>query len=703
MAAGWKATGRLGVDIGGTFTDVALEVADAAGARRYSAKILTTPEAPERAVIAAIREVLLEAALAPRDLSIIIHGTTLATNAIIERKGAKTALVTTEGFRDTIEIRHENRFEQYDVNIDLPPPLVPRRLRFVAPERVNAQGKIILPLDEDALERLADRLAEEQVDSVAIGFLHSYTNPAHEERTREILTARLTGVTYTLSCEVSPEMREYERFSTACANAYVQPMMGRYLVNLEEKLQQEGLRCPLFLMLSGGGLTTVETAIRFPVRLVESGPAGGAIFASQIARQCGLDTVLSYDMGGTTAKICLIDDFQPQTSRAFEVARIYRFKKGSGLPLRIPVIEMVEIGAGGGSIARVDQLKRITVGPDSAGADPGPACYGRGGKAPTVTDADLLLGRIDPLGLSGGRMALDKDAAEGAVQQTVAAPLDLTLPLAAFGIAEIVDENMANAARVHAIESGKDARGRTLVAFGGAAPLHAARLADKLGLDRVLVPSNAGVGSAVGFLRAPIAYEIVRSQLQRLDAFDAASANALLAAMRAEAEAIVRRGEPKAPLTETRSAFMRYRGQGHEIAVPVPARDYRDEDAGELLAAFETAYRRLYSRIIPGVEVEVLSWVVLLSGPVPADAAEPPPEPPRYTPQPARRRAVFDADTADFIDVPIYERAALVPGAFIAGPAVIVEDETSTLVSPAFDARIDVHGYIELTRRTASQ
>ena len=371
--------------------------------------------------------------------------------------------------------------------------------------------------------------------------------------------------------------------------------------------------------------------------------------------------------------------------------------------MRIPVIEMVEIGAGGGSIARIDQLKRITVGPDSAGADPGPACYGRGGKAPTVTDADLLLGRIDPLGLSGGRMALDRDAAERAVQQTVAAPLDLTLPLAAFGIAEIVDENMANAARVHAIESGKDARGRTLVAFGGAAPLHAARLADKLGLDRVLVPSNAGVGSAVGFLRAPIAYEIVRSQLQRLDAFDAASANALLAAMRAEAEAIVRRGEPKAPLTETRSAFMRYRGQGHEIAVPVPARDYRDEDAGELLAAFETAYRRLYSRIIPGVEVEVLSWVVLLSGPVPADAADPPPEPPRYTPQPARRRAVFDADTADFIDVPIYERVALVPGAFIAGPAVIVEDETSTLVSPAFDARIDVHGYIELTRRTASQ
>src|SRR4051794_429794 len=699
VAAVRKAAGRLGVDIGGTFTDVALEVCDAIGERRFSAKVLTTPEAPERAVIAAIRAVLREAALAPRELSIIIHGTTLATNAIIERKGAKTALITTEGFRDTIEIRHENRFEQYDVNIDLPPPLVPRRLRFVVPERINAQGKIILPLDETAVERLADRILAEEIDSVAIAFLHSFTNPAHEQRTREILTARLTGVAFTLSSEVSPEMREYERFSTACANAYVQPMMGRYLVNLEEKLQQEGLRCPLFLMLSGGGLTTVETAIRFPVRLVESGPAGGAIFASQIARQCGLDTVLSYDMGGTTAKICLIDDFQPQTSRAFEVARIYRFKKGSGLPLRIPVIEMVEIGAGGGSIARVDQLKRITVGPDSSGADPGPACYGRGGNAPTVTDADLLLGRIDPLGLSGGRMALDKDAAEGAVQQTVAAPLDLTLPLAAFGIAEIVDENMANAARVHAIESGKDARGRTLVAFGGAAPLHAARLADKLGLDRVLVPSYAGVGSAVGFLRAPIAYEIVRSSLQRLDGFDAAAANALFAAMRAEAEPIVRRGAGVQPLTETRSAFMRYRGQGHEIAVPLPTRPYRNEDATPLREAFESEYRRLYSRVIPGVDVEILSWVMLLSAPTPTEAAIAGPAAEPYSPSPASLRSVFDPDTGDFVEVAIHERRNLKPGAFIRGPAIITEDETSTVVSRLFDARLDTLGYIELVRR----
>jgi N-methylhydantoinase A len=685
----------LGVDIGGTFTDVALE----AGERRYSAKILTTPEAPERAVLEAIGTVLREAALAPADLSIIIHGTTLATNAIIERKGAKTALLTTEGFRDTIEIRHENRFEQYDVNIDLPPPLVPRRLRFPVRERIDARGRVLVPLDETGVSSLADRLAAAGVQSVAIGFLHSFTNPAHERRAGEILADRLPGVPVTLSSDASPEMREYERFSTACANAYVQPLIGRYLADLEAMLRREDFACPLFLMLSGGGLTSVETAIRFPVRLVESGPAGGAIFAAEIARQCRLDKVLSYDMGGTTAKICLIDDLKPQTNRAFEVARIYRFKKGSGLPLRIPVIEMVEIGAGGGSIARVDRLKRITVGPDSAGADPGPACYGRGGGAPTVTDADLLLGRIDPTGFSGGRMTLDRAAAEKAMRQDVAEPLALAVELAALGVSEIVDENMANAARVHAIESGKDARGRTLVAFGGAAPLHAARMAEKLGLDHVLVPSYAGVGSAVGFLRAPIAYEIVRSSLQRLDEFNAAAANALFAAMRAEAEPIVRRGAGDQALTETRSAFMRYRGQGHEIAVPLPTRFYRNEDAALLRDAFEEAYRRLYSRVIPGVEVEILSWVMLLSAPRPAEGETVLPTPDPYTAQPARARPVFDPETGEFIEVAIHKRGDLRPGALIPGPAVIVEDETSIVVSQLFDARVNAFGYIELTRR----
>jgi N-methylhydantoinase A len=689
--------GRLGVDIGGTFTDVALEL----GEQRWSAKILTTPEAPERAVIEVIHRVLGEAGLTPADLSILIHGTTLATNAIIERKGAKTALLTTEGFRDTIEIRHENRFEQYDVNIDLPPPLVPRRLRFPVRERIDAGGRVLVALDEGGVSQLADRLAAEAIESVAVGFLHSFTNPAHERRVGEILAERLPRVPVTLSSEVSPEMREYERFSTACANAYVQPLIGRYLANLETLLRREGFACPLFLMLSGGGLTAVETAIRFPVRLVESGPAGGAIFAAEIARQCRLDKVLSYDMGGTTAKICLIDDLKPQTNRAFEVARIYRFKKGSGLPLRIPVIEMVEIGAGGGSIARVDRLKRITVGPDSAGADPGPACYGRGGTGPTVTDADLLLGRIDPAGFSGGRMALDRDAAETALRHEIAEPLQLAVELAALGVSEIVDENMANAARVHAIESGKDARGRTLIAFGGAAPLHAARMAEKLGLDRVLVPAQAGVGSAVGFLRATIAYEIVRSGLQRLEAFDPAAANRLLAAMRAEAEPIVRRGAGDAPLTETRSAFMRYRGQGHEIAVTLPTRTYTAADAATLRAAFEDAYRRLYSRIIPGVEVEILSWVLLLSAPPPAEPPTAAPSPVPYIAEPPRRRPVFDPEAGEFVSVAIHDRDALHPGAQIPGPAIIVEDETSTVITRLFTAEIDPFGYIELNRRAS--
>ena len=589
---------RLGVDIGGTFTDVALE----AGSRRFTAKTLTTPHSPEEGVLVALRSVIAEAGVTPGQVQIVIHGTTLATNALIERKGAKTALLTTEGFRDVVEIRHENRFEQYDVNIDLPPPLVPRRLRLPIRERIDAQGNVLVPLDEASVARAIEALTAQGVEAVAVGLLHSFTNPEHERRVGDAVAQALPDVAVTLSSDVSPEMREYERFSTACANAYLQPLIGRYLARLESELKRAGFACPMLLMTSGGGITSTETAIRFPVRLVESGPAGGAIFAACIARQNGLDHVVSFDMGGTTAKICLIDKAQPQTARAFEVARIYRFLKGSGLPLRIPVIEMVEIGAGGGSIARVDTLGRIVVGPDSAGSEPGPVCYGRGGAEPTVTDADLVLGRIDPATFSGGKMALDVEGAKHATAERVAAPLKLSPEHGALGISEIVDENMANAARVHAIESGKDLRTRTLIAFGGAAPLHAARVAEKLGIGRVLVPPNAGVGSAVGLLRAPVAYEVVRGRLMRLDSFDAGAANRLFAEMRAEAEAIVRRGAPDAALSEQRSAFMRYRGQGHEIAVKLPVRDFTAGDRASITGcsrkpiAGSTAGRSLVSR-----------------------------------------------------------------------------------------------------------
>ncbi len=687
-------TARIGVDIGGTFTDVALEVGD----RRFTAKTLTTSRAPEEGVLSALHAVISEAGIEPGGVSVVIHGTTLATNALIERKGAKTALLTTEGFRDVVEIRHENRFEQYDVNIDLPEPLVPRRRRLPIRERVNAQGEILLELDESSINSAIERLAADGVEAVAVGFLHSFTNPEHERRVAEAVSRALPDVAVTLSSDVSPEMREYERFSTACANAYLQPLIGRYLANLERELQRAGFRCPMLLMTSGGGITSTETTIRFPVRLVESGPAGGAIFAACIARQNGLDEVVSFDMGGTTAKICLIDKAQPQTARVFEVARIYRFLKGSGLPLRIPAIEMVEIGAGGGSIARVDSLGRIIVGPESAGSDPGPVCYGKGGTEPTVTDADVVLGRIDPTTFSGGKMALDVAGAERAASKRIGSPVDLSTEHAALGISEIVDENMANAARVHAIESGKDLRPRTLVAFGGAAPLHAARVAEKLGIHRVLVPANAGVGSAVGLLRAPVAYELVRSRLMRLSSFDPAVANRLYTDVRSEAEAIVRRGAPYASLTEQRSAFMRYRGQGHEIGVQLPVREFAAADQPLLTELFEAAYRRLYSRSIPGVEIEILSWVLTLSAPSEGELAKPLPVK-ADKPKPSGKRRVFDPNAGEFLQVPIFWRPDLKPGMELRGPAVIAEDDTSTVVSPLFNARIDRFGYIELFRR----
>jgi N-methylhydantoinase A len=684
---------RLGVDIGGTFTDVALEVGD----RRYTAKGLTTTRAPEAGVLAIVRAIIGEAGIKPGDVQLIIHGTTLATNALIERKGAKTALLTTEGFRDVLEIRHENRFEQYDVNIDLPPPLVPRRQRLPVRERIDAQGNVLVPLDDASVTRALDQLAAQNIEAVAVGFLHSFTNPDHEQRVGEAISRRLPRVAVSLSSDVSPEMREYERFSTACANAYLQPLIGSYLRKLARELEQSGFGCPMLLMTSGGGITTTETAIRFPVRLVESGPAGGVIFAACIARQHGLDHVVSFDMGGTTAKICFIDHGRPQTARAFEVARVYRFTKGSGLPLRIPVIEMVEIGAGGGSIAAIDSLGRIAVGPQSAGSEPGPVCYGRGGSEPTVTDADLVLGRVDPATFSGGKMRLDAGAAQRAVER-IGAKLNLAAEHAALGISEMVDENMANAARVHAIESGKDLRPRTLIAFGGAAPLHAARVAEKLGIGRVLIPTNAGVGSAVGLLRAPVAYEVVRGRLMRLSSFEPENANRLLAEMRAEAEAIVRRGAPDAPLAERRAAFMRYRGQGHEIAVEFPVRAFNNTDRAAITALFEDAYRRLYSRPIPGVDIEILSWVVTISTPAQGDLATAMPIRPSE-PKPRAQRALFDPQAGEFQDVAIYWRSDLAPGATIAGPAVIAEDDTSTVVSPLFEAQVDKFGYIALTRR----
>ncbi|MBV8746334.1 MAG: hydantoinase/oxoprolinase family protein, partial [Xanthobacteraceae bacterium] len=589
-------------------------------------------------------------------------------------------------------------FEQYDIYMDKPPPLVPRDLRFGVRERLDGRGNVLLPLDEAAVVSLVPKLDAAHIEAVAVGYMHAYLDGSHERRTRDILLAHRPDLSVTLASEVSPEIREYERWSTAIANAYVQPVMDRYLGRLDTALKERGFASPLLLITSGGGLTTLDTARRFPIRLVESGPAGGAILAASLARQYALGKVLSFDMGGTTAKICLIDDGEPQHSRTFEVARQYRFLKGSGLPLRIPVIEMVEIGAGGGSIASVDSLSRVNVGPESAGSEPGPACYARGGTEPTVTDADVVLGRLDPNYFAGGSIKLDAARAVTAVDKAIGAPLGLRKLEAAFGISEIVEENMANAARVHAVERGKDLEARTLIAFGGAAPLHAARLADKLGIRRVLIPSGAAVGSAFGFLRAPVAYEVARSRYLRLDAsFDPDFVNALFDEMRQEAEAVVRAGAPDAALVETRAADMRYSGQGHEISVSLPGGRFDASLKPQLVKSYERDYAAAFGRTIPGLDVEIMNWTLRLA----ATATPLPPcplAPAQGQAKPRQTRPLFSADEVVMQDAPIYYRDDLQIGDAMPGPAVITEIETTTIVPRGFLARIDPLGSIVLEK-----
>jgi N-methylhydantoinase A len=683
----------MAVDIGGTFTDIVLD----RGSERLTRKVLTTHR-PEEGVLSGARLVLGDAGLHFSDIDVFIHGTTLATNAIIERSGARTALIATDGFRDTLEIATESRYDQYDLTIEKPQPLVPRALRFTVPERVDVHGKVRLPLDEAAVAAQVSRLKDNGIEAVAICFMHSYVNPAHEQRAGEILRKAMQELSITLSCEVCPEIREYERTSTAVANAYVQPLMSGYLARMDDALRAEQFRGAVYLVTSGGGLTSIDTARKFPVRLVESGPAGGAIFAAQIAARGGEKKVLSFDMGGTTAKICLIENFEPNSARIYEVDRAARFLKGSGLPVRIPVIEMVEIGAGGGSIAQIDALKRVTVGPESAGSEPGPACYARGGLRPTVTDADVTLGMIDPASFAGGTIALKPDLSKAALATAVGDPLGMSPETAAYAVHEMICENMASAARVHAVERGEIVSDHTLIAFGGAAPLHAARVAEKLGVPRVLVPPNAGVGSAVGFLVAPISYELVKSRHMRLDDFDSAGASALLAGMSRDARALVEPGARGAAVTERRLAYMRYVGQGHEITVPLPVRDLTADDAKTLRETFEREYSVLFRRPIPGAAIEALSWSVLISTKAERPAAiNGAPE--KRAPSPDGSRSFFDGRAGRSIDVPLYRRERMEAGVRVPGPAIIAEDETSTFVTASFDARIDAAGCIVMERR----
>jgi len=686
---------RLAVDIGGTFTDTVL--VDECGAVLASTKVLTSHHDPSEAAWDGCDRALLQAGRELREVTGFIHGTTLATNALIEKRGARVATVTTEGFRDILEIAYERRYSQYDIDLEKPDFLVPRARSFTVAERMSVAGEVLLPLDEGALPDLLDQIDASGAEAVAICLLHAYANPAHERRLRDRIGAARPGLAISISSDVSPEAREFDRLSTTVANVYIQPLMAGYLAALKTRFGDGGLACPILMMTAGGGMCTLQTARRYPIRLVESGPAGGAILAAQIARDCGLDDVLSFDMGGTTAKLCLIDKATPQTSRQFEIGRAARFIKGSGMPVRIPVIEMIEIGAGGGSIAAVDRLGRLTVGPHSAGSDPGPVGFGRGGRAPTVTDADITLGLIRPESFAEGRFQLDPGAASGALLRDIGGALGLDAQAAAAGVGAIVDESMASAARLHAVESGKDLGARVMIAFGGNGPLHACRVARSAGVTRILVPENPGVGSAVGFLFAPVSFELVRSRYSLLSSLDLAAVNALLQEMAAEALEVVRQGAPDAPVTTLRSAFMRYHGQGHEIEIALPEAALHAGDLPALIAGFEAEYSRQFSRPVPGMEIEVLNWAVRVSTLPPAPGA--PPELPEGQGSPQARTVPIFCDVAQGPrDAAVIDRAGLSPGQQVSGPALITEPQTTTFVAADFTLDVDARGNLILTR-----
>ena len=692
---------RIGADVGGTFTDVVLETEEAI----FSTKVLTTYESPEIGILQGINAVIADSGTDLSELNSFIHGTTLATNALISRTGARTALVTTKGFRDTVEMRTESRFEQYDLNLELPTPLIERKDRYVLSERISADGSVLLPFDETEAKNLINLLSsiENRYEAVAVGFIHSYMNDRHESLFQEMLLDQLPNMKVSISSEVSPQMREFERFNTVCANAYVQPMMASYLEKLKTKLADTGAKCDIHLIHSGGGLISIESAIKFPVRLIESGPAGGAIFASEIAARHGIDAALSYDMGGTTAKICLIDEQSPRSAKTFEVARTHRFTKGSGMPISIPVIEMIEIGAGGGSIANVDDLKQIRVGPLSAGSEPGPAAYGLGGSLATVTDANILLGRISPETFGADDINLLPEESKKALLADVAEPLGINVENAAIGIIEVVDENMANAARVHAVENGRDVSQYSMIAFGGGAPLHASRLCDKLEIERLLIPPRAGVGSAIGFLRTPFSYEALKSFYVSIENFDHESVNQLLNDLTSEATEFVMEASnenfPVESLIVERCAFMRYAGQGWEITVPLENAIFDHLGIELLNNKFEKTYEEHFGRAIEGLQIEVVGWSVKVSSPRPeiektvSTASE-------NIVTSDLKRVIYDPVEDSEVDASIFEREKLNPGDCVMGPAIIVESQTTTWISSEKKSSVQQDNCLLVTKKT---
>ncbi len=690
---------RIGIDIGGTFTDFVL--VDSKEGRIHLGKRLTTHGDYLDAVMKGFDELVAAAGITAPDVAGVVHGTTLVTNTVIERKGAPTALITTEGARDVIEIGTELRYDIYDLGIERVTPLVPRHLRLEIPGRLAYDGRELRPLDLERLPSLVEVMRRDGIGAVAVSMLHSYVNPAHEIAVGEGLKRLFPEAEVTLSSTLVPEIREFERTTTAIVNAYVQPLVSRYLREMERQLVERKVNGPLYLMLSGGGLASVAESVAAPVQLIESGPAGGAIAACFYGKNAGggngegVSDMISFDMGGTTAKMCLINGGSPTRTHNFEAARVHRFKKGSGIPLRVPVIDMIEIGAGGGSIARVDAMGLLKVGPESSGSSPGPACYGLGGDHPTVTDADIALGYLDPGFFLGGSMKLDRSAAERAIHKHIAEPLGIGLTEAAAGIQEIVNENMATATRLYVAESGRDIRRYAMLAFGGAGPVHAYRLAQILGLKKLICPYAAGTASALGFLVAPLTVEQVRSYVAPIEKLDWARLQGLYADMEARAiESLNALGVKTDEIDFQRTADMRFSGQGYEIEASLPAGHLDANRMGEIRDAFIGVYKQLFERAPEGLPIEGLSWRLRATGRRPeltldfrGDAVAP------DSAKKGMRKVYFHHERA-FIDAPVYDRYKLAPGGVLEGPAVFEERESTVVVGPG--SRIEVDSSLNL-------
>lgn len=687
----------LGIDIGGTFTDMVL--LDTNTLRLAVHKCLTTPGDPAEGVMRGITEWFGHTQIPPHAVDTIIHATTLITNSLIERKGAPTGLLTTEGCRDVLEIGRENRYDLYDLALELPTPLAPRQWRREVRERMRADGEVQTPLEPGAAMQEADALRQAGVESLAVCFLHAHVNDVHEQAVRRLLEAQYPDLPLSLSSEVAREIGEYERTTTTVVNAYVQPLAQRYLGDLQRRLNGFGLRGPLYIMLSSGGVTAADIAAQVPVRMIESGPAAGALAGSFFGGLGDQRQVIAFDMGGTTAKACLIDDGQPVIAFSFEAARVQRFKKGSGFPLQIPAIDLLEVGAGGGSVARIGAMGLLKVGPESAGAELGPACYGRGGTHPTVTDADLVLGYLSPDYFLGGTMALDVAAAEAAIRDHVAQPLGVDVQRAAWGIHDIINEQMASAMRIHIAEKGKDPRDYTIVATGGAGPLHAFHIAEKLHIRRVLCPLAAGVASTIGLLVAPPKVDLVHSRVWRLSEIDWAALNRLYADLESRARAMLEpMGDVASHLTLTRLADMRYVGQGHTIVVPLPAGELSADMQTEIETQFEAVYQQLYGRSLPGVAIEGITWWLTALGQGTAlDMAQAHPAAEQGGEVQRVHRAVYLPEAQQFVDVPVYNRYTLQTGMQVEGPAILEERESAVVMGQRGRGTVDQAGNLTIT------